>query len=112
MGPDDYNLWYFSIQTSPWGITLLDKKNLIVDTSRAQVFNFDAIWGAYTSGPCWFAATEEGVVWMGTADTEINLLGYQSLSDRAVGAALAYTARPGRLTAVIDDLNQFTTGAS
>jgi hypothetical protein len=112
VGPDDYNLWYFSIQTSPWGITLLDKKNLIVDTSRAQVFNFDAIWGAYTAGPCWCAATEEGVVWMGTADTTINLIGYQSLSDRAVGAALGYTARPGRLAAVIDDLNQFTTGAS
>jgi hypothetical protein len=111
VGPDDFNLWYFSIGSSPWGITLLDKKNLIIDTSRVQVFNFDTIWGAYSGGPCWFAATEEGVVWMGTADTSLGVIGNQSLDDRAVGAALAYQTGPGRLTAVIDDLNQFVTGA-
>ncbi|HUZ25285.1 MAG TPA: hypothetical protein VMV07_16135 [Streptosporangiaceae bacterium] len=112
VGPDDYNLWYYSIQTAPWGVTLLDKTNLIIDTQRAQVFDFDAIWGSYASGPCWFASTEEGVLWMGTADTGIDVIGYQDLSDRAVGAALAYTNGPGRLAVVIDDLNQFSTGAS
>lgn len=112
VGPADYNLWYYSIQTSPWGITLLDKKNLIVNTQLPQAFNFDAIWGAYSGGPCWFASTEEGVLWMGTADTGINFIGEQSLNDRAVGAALAYTSGPGRLVSVIDDLEQFATGAS
>lgn len=111
VGPDDYNLWYFSIQTSPWGITLLDKANLVVDGTRPQAFNFDVVWGAYGPGPCWFAATEEGVVWMGTADTALSLIGHQTLDDRAIGASLGYTASPGRLVAVIDDLNQFTTGA-
>jgi hypothetical protein len=112
VGPNDYNLWYFSINMSTWGITLIDKVNLIIDTSRVQVFNFDAIWGGYASGPCWFASTEEGVVWMGTADSALHVIGYQGLSDRAVGAALAYTNGPGRLVAVIDDLNQFVTGAT
>ena len=112
VGPHDYNLWYYSIQTSPWGITLHDKKNLIIDTRRTQVFNFDAIWGEYTSGPCWFASTEEGALWMGTADTGISVIGSQGLNDRAVGAALAYTNSPGRLAVVIDDLHRFITGAT
>ncbi len=111
VGLADYNLWYYSIQTSPWGITLLDKKNLIVNMQLPQAFNFDAIWGSYSGGPCWFASTEEGVLWMGTADTHINVIGEQNLGDRAVGAALAYTSSPGRLVSVMDDLEQFATGA-
>jgi len=112
VGPADYNMWYYSIQTSPWGITLLDKKNLIENTQLPQVFNFDAIWGAYSGGACWFASTEEGVLWMGTVATGINVIGEQSLKDRAVGAALAYKSDPGRLVSVIDDLEQFATGAA
>lgn len=112
VGPDDFNLWYFSVNLSSWGISLLDKFNLIIDTSRVQVFNFDTVWGNYSGGPCWFASTEEGVLWMGTADSALHVIGDQSLNDRAVGAALAYTGGPGRLVSVIDDLQQFITGAS
>jgi hypothetical protein len=111
VGADDYNTWYFTIDMGTYALTLVDKANLIIDTSLVQAFNFDAIWGSYSSGPCWFASTEEGVLWMGTADTSLNVIGYQNLSDRTYGAALAFTGAPGRLAAVIDDLNQFITGS-
>jgi hypothetical protein len=64
VGPNDYNTWYFSINKSDWSITLLDRKNLIIDTGRPQVFNFDVVWGRYAGGRCWFASTEEGALWM------------------------------------------------
>jgi len=111
VGADDHNLWYFSINMSTWGITLIDKANLIIDTQRIQVFNFDTVWGSYSGGPCWFGSTEEGVLWMGTADTAIHVIGYDGLNDRAVGAAVAFTGGPGRLAVVMDDLNQFVTGS-
>jgi len=82
-----------------------------VDTSRAQVFNFDTIWGAYSGGPCWFASTEEGTLWMGTADSTLHVIGYEILTV-PVGSALAYQGGPGRLVMVESDLFQFITGAS
>lgn len=111
VGANDDNTWYFTIDMSTYALTLVDKANLIIDTSLVQAFNFDAIWGSYSGGPCWFASTEEGALWMGTADTSLNVIGYQNLSDRAVGAALAFTGGPGRLAVVMDDLNQFITGS-
>ncbi len=111
VGADDDNLWYFSIDPSTWALTLLDSMNLIIDPLEVQSFNFDTKWAEYSGGPCWFAGTEEGALWMGTADTSLHLIGNQPLSDGAIGAALDYTTGPGRLVAVIHNLQQFTTGA-
>jgi WD40 repeat protein len=108
VGPSDFNLWYYSINTTNWSVTNIDKTNLIVDTSRPQVFNFDSIWGAYSGGTCWFASTEEGTLWMGTADTALHTIGYEILTVN-VGSALAYQA--GHLVMVESDLMQFVTGA-
>ena len=55
------------------------------------------------------ASTEEGALWMGTAEASLGLIGYQELGDGAIGAALDYAG--GRLSAVIQNLFQFTTGA-
>jgi hypothetical protein len=112
VGSADKNLWYFSVDFSSWALTLLDSMNLIIDTSRVQAFNFDTIWGQYSGGDCWFAGTEEGALWMGTADTGLHLIGQQDLFDGAIGAALDYTTGPGRLVTVIHNLDQFTTGAA
>lgn len=107
VGPDDYNTWYFAIDKSNWSITLLDKKNLIIDTGRPQVFNFDIVWGQYSGGRCWFASTEEGALWMGTASaTSLTTVGYQQLT-APLGSALAYQG--GDLVMVAYDLYQFTT---
>ncbi|WP_162907704.1 hypothetical protein [Allorhizocola rhizosphaerae] len=111
VGADDENLWYFSIDTATWALTLLDSMNLIIDPTEIQSFNFDTKWAQYSGGPCWFAGTEEGALWMGTAGTSLNLIGNQPLFDGAIGAALDYTTDPGRLVAVIHNLHQFTTGA-
>jgi hypothetical protein len=112
VGASDKNLWYFSVDPATWALTLLDSMNLILDTTRIQSFNFDTIWGRYSAGTCWFAGTEEGNLWMGTADTGLHLIGQQNLADGSIGAALDYTGGPGRLVAVIHNLDQFTTGAS
>lgn len=112
VGSADRNLWYYDVDPVTGKVTLLDSMNLIIDTQRPQSFNFDVTWGQYSGGPCWFAGTEEGALWMGTADTKLNLIGQQSLADGAIGAALAFTQAPGRLVASIHSINQFSTGSA
>jgi hypothetical protein len=107
VGSSDFNTWYFAIDKSTWSITLLDKANLIIDTSRPQVFNFDIVWGTYSGGRCWFASTEEGALWMGTASsTSLTTIGYEQLT-APLGSALAF--RNSELVMVAYDLYQFTT---
>lgn len=108
VGPDDHNLWYFSIDRTTWQITLRDKANLIVDSRRPQAFNFSTIWGASSRGPCWFASTEEGALWMGTADAALDVIGYQEVTS-PLGSALGWNDSPGRLVMVAYDLYEFTT---
>jgi hypothetical protein len=109
VGSSDHNLWLFGLDTTSWGLTLLDQSNLVIDTTRAQVFNFDVTWGRYSGGRCWFASTEEGALWMGTATgSALQTIGYQQLTG-PLGSALDY--RQGRLAMVSYDLYQFTTGA-
>ncbi|MEJ3744729.1 hypothetical protein WEI85_15710 [Actinomycetes bacterium KLBMP 9797] len=111
VGADDDNLWYFAVNLTTGALSLLDSMNLIIDPAEVQSFNFNTIWAEYGGGPCWFAGTEEGALWMGTAGAALDLVGYQPLGDGAIGAALDYRRGPGRLAAVIHNLNQFTTGA-
>ncbi|WP_305785358.1 hypothetical protein [Symbioplanes lichenis] len=109
VGADDANLWYFTVDPATGALTLRDRVNLIIDPAEIQSFNFDVKWGRYSGGPCWFAGTEEGALWMGTADDTLHVLGHQGLGDGAIGAALDYAG--GRLAAVVQNLFQFTTGA-
>ncbi|MFI0420279.1 hypothetical protein [Spongiactinospora sp. 9N601] len=112
VGPDDYNLWYYTIDPATWQIALRGKANLIVDTHRPQAFNFATVWGAYSGGPCWFASTEEGALWMGTAApaSGIDIIGYQEVTS-PLGSTLGYAPDPGRLVMVAYDLYEYTTGA-
>ena len=91
VGSSDKNLWYYWINGNDWSVTLRDSINLIVDTSRAQVFNFDVNWGWYTGGLCFFSATEEGQLWMGTttANNKFSILGNDKVAVADLGAALA-----------------------
>lgn len=108
VGPEDFNLWSYEISDSDGGITLRDRLNLIVDTTRPQVFNFNTVWGSYEKGPCWFASTEEGTLWMGTADSDLKVIGYQQVTS-PLGSALGWTDNPGRLAMAAYDLYEFTT---
>lgn len=111
VGTDDDNLWYYEIDPQTWAVTLLDQANLIIDTDRVQVFNFHTLWGEYSDGPCWFASTEEGALWMGTAAAGLDVFGYQEVTS-PLGSSLAYRGGPGRLTMVAYDLYQYRTGAA
>jgi len=91
VGTADKNLWYYWIDGNDWSVNLRDSVNLIVDSSRPQVFNFNVTWGWYTQGLCFFSATEEGVLWMGTIENnqKLTIFGEQSAAVADLGAALA-----------------------
>lgn len=108
VGADDHNLWYYTVDRGTWGIVLRDRARLVADADRPQVFNFNTVWGAYSGGPCWFASTEEGALWMGTADAGIDVLGYQEVTS-PLGSALGWNDAPGRLVMVAHDLYEFDT---
>ncbi|MEU7042522.1 WD40 repeat domain-containing protein [Streptomyces varsoviensis] len=112
VGPQDHNLWYFTVSQQTWQPVLRARANLLVDPQRPQAFNFSTTWGAYADGPCWFASTEEGALWMGTATpAALNVIGYQEVTS-PLGSALGYRGGPGRLAMVAYDLYEFTTGAA
>ena len=90
VGPADKNLWYYWIDGNDFSVTLRQAVNLIVDTTRPQVFNFDVTWGLNDGRIVFFSATEEGVLWMGsTTDTAIEIIGNQKVAVADLGAALA-----------------------
>lgn len=91
VGSSDKNLWYYWIDGNDWSVTLRDSTNLIVDATRAQVFNFDVNWGFYSGGLCFFSATEEGQLWMGTItdNQTLSILGNERVAVADLGAALA-----------------------
>lgn len=91
VGSADRNLWYYWIDGNDWSLTLRDSVNLIVDQSRQQAFNFDVSWGWYTGGLCFYSATEEGQLWMGTIENNqsLSIIGNQRVAVADLGAALA-----------------------
>ncbi|WP_067466634.1 WD40 repeat domain-containing protein [Actinomadura macra] len=107
VGPQDRNLWLFSLDPTTGQPTLKTSTNLLVDERRPQAFAFSVVWAAYPQGPCWFVSTEEGALWMGTPDLKV--LGYQQVT-APLGSALGWTTNPGRLALVSHDLYEFTTG--
>jgi hypothetical protein len=68
VGPSDRNLWAYTVDPVSGCVVCTDSVNLAVDVSAPQIFNFDVIWGGdYQGSPAFFASTEEGVLWMGSA---------------------------------------------
>jgi hypothetical protein len=111
VGPDDKNLWYYEMDFSTGAVELRDSVNLKVNPSAPQVFNFCTIWARYQGGACFFASTEEGALWMGTASgTNLSILGYQEVTS-ALGSALAFHPA-GRLAMVSYNLYEFVTMAA
>lgn len=112
VGPDDFNLWYYSINSADWSITMRDRVNLKVNPAAPQVFNFDVIWALFSGGLCFFSSTEEGALWMGTISNanKISLIGYQTVTT-PLGSALAFMVG-GYLVLVSFNLYEFTTGSS
>jgi WD40 repeat protein len=66
VGQADKNIWLYDLST---GTPLLrDSENLVLDTQRPQVFNFDAVLVPSKDGPIFFSSTEEGLLWEGKID--------------------------------------------
>ena len=67
VGNADRNAWLFDLSSGH--PVLLDAENLVQDSKRAQVFDFDAILVTGAGGGVdFFAATEEGLLWQGRVD--------------------------------------------
>jgi hypothetical protein len=109
VGQSDKNLWYYQIDGNNWSVNLCDSINLQKDPSLAQVFNFDVIWGYYSKGFCWYASTEEGLLWMGGIQNneQLTIIGYQPVTAK-LGAALGMTV-DGNLAMAGYDLYAFNT---
>jgi WD40 repeat protein len=107
VGSQDRNLWYYSLESG--GARYLDSARLVVNPQAPQVFNFSVAWGFYKQGPCFFSSTEEGALWMGTANGEsLNQpIGYLTLTP-TLGSAIAGHF-DGRMAVVGYDLHQFDT---
>jgi WD40 repeat protein len=66
VGSADKNLWLYDLSATP--PVLRDSENLVLDTQRAQVFNFDAVLFEHNGAPSFFSSTEEGLLWAGKLD--------------------------------------------
>lgn len=108
VGPDDHNLWLYTVNPSDWSIQHHDAVKLKIKADAPQVFNFAVVWGEYEKGRCFFASTQEGTLWMGTAaGGKLSTLGYKQVT-APLGAALAYASN-GNLAFVAYDLYEFKT---
>jgi hypothetical protein len=109
VGPEDPNLWLFTVDAGRETIARRDSAMLRLDPQAEQVFNFAVIWAAYQEGLCFFSSTQEGALWMGTVDDseKLNVLGCQKVV-APLGAAIAFASN-GNLAFVAYDLHEFQT---
>lgn len=109
VGPNDSNLWLFTIDAEREVISRRHALTLRLDPQAKQVFNFAVIWAVYEGGLCFFSSTQEGALWMGTVDESEQLViaGCQKVV-APLGGALAFAAN-GNLAFVAYDLHEFNT---
>jgi len=100
VGQEDKNTWLYHIDDE--GFKLIDAVNFKVDAAREQVFNFCVDQTIVGENQYFFAATQEGVVWIGTVGNDgLKALGKKPVSTN-FGAALAFE-NDSRLLAVAGD---------
>jgi hypothetical protein len=93
VGPSDKNLWYYWIDGDNFSVKLKDSKDLRVNPSAPQVFNFCTIWGIFQDRVGFFASTEEGALWVGSVESNqrLSVIGYQNVFG-SLGSALAFNS--------------------
>ncbi|MBK4722411.1 hypothetical protein JJL56_26510 [Azospirillum sp. YIM DDC1] len=109
VGPQDRNIWLYEIGED--GVTLFSSLNLVRDTTRPQVFNFDGDL-FQTNGIVRFAAsTEEGLLWLGSIQNNALVVeGVGKIADSG-GASLDLNAE-GIIAAAAHDVHLFSTAAT
>ncbi|MEK6281743.1 MAG: WD40 repeat domain-containing protein [Acidobacteriota bacterium] len=105
VGSDDRNIWLYGIHEG--GFELLDSMNLKIDAALDQVFNFCVDQALIGEKKYFFAATLEGVVWVGLVENDrLEVLGKQDVSTH-FGAALAYEPGSHLLAVAGDNIHLF-----
>ena len=89
---------------------MLDSLNLRVDESLPQVFNFCVDQALVDGKQYFFAATQEGVVWIGQIENDrLKVLGREKVST-GLGAAMAYEPNRKLLAVAGDNIHLFEVG--
>lgn len=105
VGDDDKNTWLYRIHEQ--GFEPIDAVNFKVDETREQVFNFCVDQAVVGENQYFFAATQEGVAWIGTVEeTGLKLLGKKAVSTN-YGAALAFDNDSCLLAVAGDNIHLF-----
>ena len=105
VGKDDKNTWLYRIHEK--GFELVDAVNFKVDEAREQVFNFCIDQAVVGEKQYFFAATQEGVVWIGTVEADsLKPLGKKEVSTN-YGAALAFENDSHLLAVAGDNIHLF-----
>jgi hypothetical protein len=105
VGADDHNLWLFGM-TRSGRLRQWDRRRLVADADRPQVFNFAVVWAQLPPPSIWLASTEEGALWAGTVrGRRIDVAGH-SLLRPALGSALACNAN-GHMVVAGYDLHEY-----
>lgn len=105
VGPSDKNTWLYDLSTDH--PKLLDAENLVLDTSRAQVFNFDVDLVAMPARPgsppllTFFGSTEEGLLWQGRVE-----------DDQLIVSGVTRIAPEGASVMAIDAKGRFVAAAT
>jgi hypothetical protein len=105
VGSTDSNLWLYRVGAS--GFKVLDSVNLKIDATLPQVFNFCVDQALVDGVHYFFAATQEGVVWVGLVDNDkLCTIGSKPVST-TFGAALAYEPTRRMLAVAGDNVHLY-----
>ena|ERR1700730_3848175 len=101
-GSADKNIWLYDLSTG--APVLTDSENLILDTERSQVFNFDASLIAAKTSTQFFSSTEEGLLWQGNViDGHLSMTGVSKIAAQG-GAIFDYNSTNEILAAAAYDI--------
>jgi WD40 repeat protein len=105
VGKDDKNLWFYRVASD--GPHLINSMNLVSDTAKAQVFDFNVQLLSVSNTPYFLASTGEGILWLGTlSQNSLVVLDNKRVSPDGA-AALAYEPTNSVLTAIAYDIENF-----
>jgi hypothetical protein len=108
VGAADKNLWLYEVTDA--GLTLTSSLNLIRDTTRPQVFDFDADLFAMQGKVRFVASTEEGIMWRGVVNAGVLEVDAVATVAPSGGASLDVNDTTGGIVAAAYDVMLFEGG--
>ncbi len=108
VGTADKNLWLYTV--SDTGLTLESSVNLVRDTSRPQVFDFDGDLFEADGRLRFVASTEEGLMWRGSVNAGMLEVDAVATIAESGGATLDVNVAIDRVVAGAHDVMLFEAG--